>query len=268
LSDRRSWPLSSPSGGRAPSRPSPTRRPAREGRRGGPCPPFSEIQERCPTAASARRSDACVKHSPSGFARQGPYLFTPRPPVAPTPQSQAHRGPFAQDWNNDSKNQQSRPKHHALGCSGEIATRRILSTELAEQRRYWAALAPGVWPCCGAFFLLSWNKFNNPSVDHSRPRRCSSVRLHCHMPLGIARHIQRTAACGPMVAPMVAWPERRNPKAPLPHENAGASNLADSRPGESRWLDHPQRLASDWKNILSLPKRRSRFMSTARSANW
>src|SRR5262245_27633659 len=42
-------------------------------------------------------------------------------------------GPFAQNWNNDSKNQQSRPKHHALGCSGEIAmapaTRRIPSTE-------------------------------------------------------------------------------------------------------------------------------------------
>jgi hypothetical protein len=52
--------------------------------------------------------------------------------VAPTPQSQAHRGPFTQDWNNDSKNQQSRPKHHALGCSGEIATRRIPSTEPAE----------------------------------------------------------------------------------------------------------------------------------------
>jgi hypothetical protein len=38
-------------------------------------------------------------------------------PVALTPQSQAHREPFAQDWNNDSKNQQSRLKHHALGSS-------------------------------------------------------------------------------------------------------------------------------------------------------
>jgi hypothetical protein len=42
-------------------------------------------------------------------------------------------GPFTQDWNNDSKNQQNRPKHHALGRSREIAmapaTSRIPSTE-------------------------------------------------------------------------------------------------------------------------------------------
>jgi hypothetical protein len=45
----------------------------------------------------------------------------------------AHRWPFARDWKNDSKNQQSRPKHQALGSrSQRRSPRGGPGTELAE----------------------------------------------------------------------------------------------------------------------------------------
>jgi hypothetical protein len=81
--------------------------------------------------------------------------------VALTPQSQAHRGPFAQDWNNDSKTTKAGPKHHALGYGGKkprrrCVARRIASTGLAEQRR-----CRSTRPCTGGMkmsphIFLAW----------------------------------------------------------------------------------------------------------------
>jgi len=184
--------------------------------RGGPCPAAFGNSG----AVSSRRFRSALRHC-SPFCRFHPaasQLVRATIPVAPTPQSQAHRRPFAQDWNNDSKNQQSRPKHHPLGRSGEIAmapaARRTPSTETCRAETMQGDACNGAWRCCRAFFLPGWNKFNNPSVDHCRPRTMLECAASSSCALGVARHIQGTANCGPMVA----WPERRNPKAPLPHE--------------------------------------------------
>jgi hypothetical protein len=135
------------------------------------------------------------------FATIASTVVRARGQVALALQSQAHRGPFAQDWNGDSKNRQSRPNCHALRCSENRtgirppdSPSKDVQVNEGMHRRHGDVGVP--LPAC------VWNKFDDPSVDPCRPRTMHerAASLSCEL-----------RAYGCMV-------RKTESESPLPHE--------------------------------------------------
>ena len=156
-------------------------------------------------------------------SRQRPCLFAPRSPVALTTIPSTSRAICA-TLEQYSKNHQSRPKSHALGCSGKnrdgaaspdvfrAPTCRAETMQVDAPMHRWHEDVATHFSC-----LVGTNSTIPPLVRAGR-ERCTSVPLHRHVPR-LVRHIQGTAnwAQGCMA-------RKTEIRKPLPHTNAGASN--------------------------------------------